>query len=69
MRIRARGGLGEGGGEGETRTVEYGGVLESLVRSDKERSEEQEKRKRNKKVTTVQAKMAMLHGSFRFKLV
>ena len=29
-RIRARGGLGEGGGEGETRTVECEGVLGSL---------------------------------------
>ena len=30
MRIRVGGRLGEGGGEGETRTVECGGVLESL---------------------------------------
>ena len=30
MRIWGRGGLGEGGGEGETRTVECGGVLGSL---------------------------------------
>ena len=35
MRIRAIGGLGGGGGEGETRTIECGGVLGSLVRSDK----------------------------------
>ena len=32
--IRARGGLGEGGGKGETRMVECGGVLGSLVGSD-----------------------------------
>ena len=30
MRIRVRGGLGDGGGKGETRTVECGGVLGSL---------------------------------------
>ena len=35
MRIRAIGGLGGGGGEGETRMIECGGVLGSLVRSDK----------------------------------
>ena len=34
MRIGARGGLGGGRGEGETRTIECGGVLRSLVRSD-----------------------------------
>ena len=34
MRIRARGGLGGGGGRDETRTIEYGGVLGSLVGSD-----------------------------------
>ena len=34
MRIWVRGGLGGGGGEGETRTIECGGVLGSLVRSD-----------------------------------
>ena len=34
MRIWARGGLGGGGGEGETRMIECGGVLGSLVRSD-----------------------------------
>ena len=44
-RIRARGGLGEGGGEGETRTMECGGVLGNLVRSDEERSEEQGEKK------------------------
>ena len=40
MRVRARGGLEEGGGEGETRMMECGGVLGNLVRSDEERSEE-----------------------------
>ena len=40
MRIRARGGLGGGGGKDETRTVECGGVLGSLVRGDEGRSEE-----------------------------
>ena len=45
MRIRARGGLGEGRGEGEARTIEHGGVLGSLVRSDEGRSEEQGEKK------------------------
>ena len=40
MRIRVRGGLGEDRGEGETRTMECGGVHGNLVRSDEERSEE-----------------------------
>ena len=34
MRVRARGRLGRGGGEDETRTTECGGVLGVLVRSD-----------------------------------
>ena len=44
-KIRARGGLRGGGGEGETRTIECGGVLGSLVRSDGGRSEEQGEKK------------------------
>ena len=43
-RMRARGGLG-GKGKDETRTVEYGGVLGSLVRSDEGRSEERGEKK------------------------
>ena len=45
MGIRARGGLGGGRGEDETRMVECGGVLGNLVRSDEERSEEQGEKK------------------------
>ena len=37
MRIRARRTRGKAGGEGETRTMECGGVLGNLVRSDEER--------------------------------
>ena len=43
-RMRARGGLG-GEGEDESRTVECGGVLGSLVRSDEERCEERGEKK------------------------
>ena len=43
-RMRARGGLG-GEGEDESRTVECGGVLGSLVRSDEGRSEERGEKK------------------------
>ena len=45
MRIRARGGLGGGGGKDETRTVVCGEVLGSLMRSDKGRSEERGEKK------------------------
>ena len=34
MRVRARGGLGGGGGEDESRTMVRGGVLGSLVGSE-----------------------------------
>ena len=44
-RIRARRGLGGGGDEGETRTIECEGVLGSLVRSDEGRSKEQGEKK------------------------
>ena len=45
--IRARRRTGKERGEDGTRTIEYGGVLGSLMRSDEGRSEEQGKRKRN----------------------
>ena len=43
--IWARGGLGGGRGEDGTRTIECGGVLGSLVRSDEGRSEERGEKK------------------------